>query len=94
MKYEIYKISEVSGCVFEDESDTRQTKISYQLVREAEADEFNEWLAYKAGDQDYSYSFNYKKIAILNSICELDEIRKIINNFFENEVKESENTIN
>lgn len=56
--YEIYKITETTGCVYEDGADTRKTTIRFELVSRDEEEAFLESLADSAGYQDYSYNFD------------------------------------
>lgn len=64
--WNVYRESRVTGCVMEDESDTRKYEEEIILIPDHYEEEYHENLVDEYGSQDYSYQFSTKKIAELN----------------------------
>lgn len=64
--WKVYKELRVTGCVMEDESDTRKYEEEIVLIADHQDEEYKESLVSEYEGQDYSYQFSTKKIAELN----------------------------
>jgi len=79
-QYELWRKDTITGCVYEDESDTRERKTIFFLVSEEEKEEASESMADDCGYSDYSYQPNYNKVADLD-IDEIFELADVLNKF-------------
>lgn len=96
-EFELWKKTEVTGCVYEDESDTRKFSENFFLVSQEDEESFGESVADDYGYSDYSYQPDYIKIADLNTseVLKLVEVFERFKQDYENKqmLKEIENGI-
>ena len=83
-EFEIWKKVSTTGCVMEDESDTRNSKTEFLLIHHREENDFKEFMADDYGNSDYSYSVNYYKIAGLDTE-EVLKLAEVLNKFKQKE---------
>ena len=61
--FALWKVTETTGCIMEDESDTRSTKVAFHIIRADEEDDWGETIANDCGYQDYSYQVDHELVA-------------------------------